>query len=565
MTVVVDAGVGKSRLAAEALAPLQAVVVRGRCLPYGEGITYWPVVEVLKQLDVLPPDPEAAAAIRSLLGEAGAPASAEEIAWAFRKTLEHAAAEQPLAVVCEDIHAGEETFLDLVEHVALLSSGSPILLYCMARPELTDRRPGWPVSLRLEPLPAEEIERLIPDAISGAVRERISRAAGGNPLFINEIVAMAGQEGAVVVPPTLQALLAARLDQLEEAERTVLECGAIEGEIFHRGAVQALTSEEPAVTRRLAALVRKELIAPENAVIHGDDGFRFRHLLIRDAAYEALPKSVRATLHARFADWLEEHGTALVELDEVVGYHLEQTVRYRRELGQPADDTLAVAARKRLTVAGRRALIRLDFGAAVGLFERAAELAPPAEVDLALEIDLIEALSWEEDVEQALTRARSITERASARGDRIGELCGRILDGSLRVSLEPTGAAEALDTLVAEALPVFEAAGDELALRIAYRALGDVANMRYQMDRQVDAYEKAEAYTSPAGRSTLVGTRAMAACWGRLRLPSSSRGRTGRNHGNNGRTGYGRTGRRHSRCSGASRRRTRSSASSAPS
>jgi tetratricopeptide (TPR) repeat protein len=464
------------------------------------------VVEVLKQLDLLPPDPEAASAIRSVLGKSDALASAEEIAWAFRKTLEHAAADRPLAVVFDDIHSGEETFLDLVEHVALLSSGSPILLLCLTRPELADRRSTWPVTLRLEPLSPENVDQLIPGRVEAPLRERISRAAGGNPLFIGEMLAMAGAEnGDVVVPPTLQALLAARLDQLEEAERTVLECGAFEGVVFHRGAVQARAPEEPAVTPRLAALVRKALIAPEKAVIQGDDAFRFRHLLIRDAVYEALPKGTRGSLHARFADWLEEHGTALVELDEVVGYHLEQAVRYRNELGQPADDTLAVAARERLTVAGRRALNRLDFGGAAGLLERAAEVAPPEEVDLALEIDLIEALSWQEDAEQALKRAQSVIERATAAGDRIGELSGRILEGSLRVSSEPTGAAETLDALVAEALPVFEAAGDELALRIAYRALGEVANMRYQMDRQVDAYEKAEAYTSPAGRSTLVG------------------------------------------------------------
>ena len=503
VTIIGDAGVGKSRLVAEALSA--AAVARGRCLPYGEGITYWPVVEVLKQLGDLPPDPEAAAAIRSLLGEAGAPASAEEIAWAFRKTLEYAAADRQLAVVFDDIHTGEETFLDLVEHVALLSSGSPLLLVCLARPELTERRPSWPVTLRLESLPAEDVERLIPDGISGSVRERISRAAGGNPLFVNEIVAMAIADDEVVVPPTLQALLAARIDQLEGSERTVLECGAVEGETFHRGAVQALAAAEPAVTPRLAALVRKELIAPDKALIPGDDGFRFRHLLIRDAAYEALPKSARAHLHARFAGWLEDHGAALVELDELLGYHLEQAVHYHRELEQPPEEALVKAARERLTVAGRRALDRLDFGAAISLFKRAAELAPPEDLDLALEIDLIEALSWQEDAEQALKRAGSVIERATAGGDRIGELSGRILEGSLRVSSAPTGAAEALDALIAEALPVFEEAGDELGLRIAYRALGDVANMRYEMDGQVAAYEKAEAYSSPAGRSTLVG------------------------------------------------------------
>jgi class 3 adenylate cyclase/tetratricopeptide (TPR) repeat protein len=506
VTIVGDAGVGKSRLAAEALAPVQAVVVRGRCRPYGEGITYWPVVEVLKQLDAMPPDPEAASAIRSLLGATDTPASAEEIAWAFRKMLEHAASSRPLAVLFDDIHSGEETFLDLIEHVGLLSSGSAILLVCMARPELAERRPAWPVQLRLGPLPREDVERLIPDRIRGSLRARISRAAGGNPLFIGEMLAMASDEdGEVVVPPTLQALLAARLDQLESVERTVLECGAVEGEIFHRGAVQALAPVQSAVTPRLAALVRRELIAPDKGLIPGEDGFRFRHLLIRDAAYEALPKAARADLHARFARWLEEHGTALVELDELLGYHLERAVRYRGELGQPEDPTLSAAARERLTAAGRRALSRLDFAAAVNLLERAATLVPPTELDLGLETDLIEALSWGQREEEALARAQSIPKRAAAAGDRIGELCGEIEAGVLRISLEPEGATEALDAVIAKALPVFEAAGDDLALRIAYRALGHVANVRAQMDKLVVAYEQAEAHAGPAGLTTLVG------------------------------------------------------------
>ena len=503
VTIVGDAGVGKSRLVVEGLAPLDAATVRGRCLPYGEGITYWPVVEVLKQLDLLPPDEDAVTAVRSLLGEADTSASAEEIAWAFRKTLEHAAAERPLVVIFDDVHSGEETFLDLVEHVALLSSGSPILLVCMSRPELIERRPEWPVQLRLEPLPPDDVESLIPARIGESLRERISRAAGGNPLFVGEMLAMAGEgNGEVVVPPTLQALLTARLDQLDEAERTVLECGAVEGEVFHRGAVQTLTTREEAVTPRLAALVRKQLIAPDKPQIPGEDGFRFRHLLIRDAAYEALPKAARADLHARFAAWLEENGTTVVELDELVGYHLEQTVLYRRELGRE-DGELAAEARERLTTAGRRALARLDFRSA-RILERAAALTP-SELDLGLETDLIDALTWDTKGDEALARARSISERAAAAGYRVGELCGQIHETALRISVNPTGAADSLEALVAEALPVFEAAGDELALRIAYRARGVVANMRAQMDKMAVAYEQAKAHAAPAGGTALVG------------------------------------------------------------
>ena len=223
VTLVGEAGVGKSRLVEEALALLGVRAAQGRCLPYGEGITYWPVVEVIKQLGVLPGDPAAATAIRSLLGESEAKTSAEEIAWAFRKLLEAAA---PLVVVFDDIQWGEETFLDLLEHVGLLSSGSSLLLFCMARPELVESRPAWPVAIRLEPLPDREVDELIGERAPEQLREQIARAAGGNPLFVSEMLAMAGEaDGEVSVPPTLRALVAARLDQLKPPERRVLERG----------------------------------------------------------------------------------------------------------------------------------------------------------------------------------------------------------------------------------------------------------------------------------------------------------------------------------------------------
>jgi class 3 adenylate cyclase len=500
VTIVGDAGLGKSRLATEALTSLDATVVGGRCLPYGEGITYSPIVEVLKQLDLLPSDEAAAAAIRSLLGESEATTSAEEIAWAFRKTLELAAAERPLVVVFEDIHWGAATLLHLIEHVALLSSTAPILLLCLARPELLDRRPDWPVTLRLEPLGDGEVGELIAQRVPERLGEKITRAAGGNPLFIEEMLAMAGEaEGEVVVPPSLQTLLAARLDQLETGERTVLERGAVEGAIFHRGAVQALAPPETQVTPRLAALVRKELIRPTKPQLAGEDGFRFRHLLIRDAAYEALPKAARAELHERFAAWLEKHGADLVELDEILGYHLEQAWLYRAELGAPDDGELANAARRRLVAAGGRALARYDNFAAVNLLERAAALMPLADLDLALENDLVFALLWADRSGEALRRAMSIAERARAKGDRVGELCGNILEWSIRFYLEPQIATERLAALVERALPVFESAGDDVALYIGYSGRGQVAAMRAQMDAWRDADEQAFVYAQRAG------------------------------------------------------------------
>ncbi|MEK6191614.1 MAG: adenylate/guanylate cyclase domain-containing protein [Chloroflexota bacterium] len=516
VTVVGDAGVGKSRLIVEFLASLDATAVRGRCLPYGEGITYWPVVEVLKQLDMLPADKTAAVAIRSLLGESEASTSAEEIAWAFRKTLESAAAERPLVVVFDDIQWGEETFRELIEHVALRSSGAAILLLCLARPELTDRRPAWPVTLRLEPLGDDDVEELIPEHIARELRDRISRAAGGNPLFIGEMLAIAGEaEGEVVVPPTLQALLAARLDQLETGERSVLERGAIEGEIFHRGAVQALAPDDTQVMPRLGALVRKELIRPDRPQLAGEDGYRFRHLLIRDAAYEALAKGMRADLHARFAAWLEEHGAELVELDEILGYHLERACRYRAELGLPDDPMLAAEARRRLTAGGQRAQLRSDFRAAVSLFERAAAFVPQAEIDLALETDLLDALFWAGRGVEALRRADFLAERAASTGDRVSELCARVKAGVLRLNLEPEGATENLTALLERALPVFEEAADDVALYTAYHALGWVAAMRARMDAGLEAFDRAAAHARRVGRKDeYVGMRASVRLWG---------------------------------------------------
>ena len=224
----------------------------------------------------------------------------------------------------------------------------------MARPELAERRPTWPVTLRLEPLGDADVDRLIPQRIPG----ELARARSRVPLAETRSLSRrcwrwpAEADGELVVPPTLRALLAARLDRLDPAERSVLERGAIEGEIFHRGAVQALAPDETQVTPRLAALVRKALIRADRPQLPGEDGFRFRHLLLRDAAYDALPKARRADLHQRFAAWLEEHGTELVELDELLGYHFEQACRYRAELGVLNDPS---ADRRRTTAPdGRR-------------------------------------------------------------------------------------------------------------------------------------------------------------------------------------------------------------------
>jgi class 3 adenylate cyclase len=496
VTVVGEAGVGKSRLVAEALTSVDTRVVGGRCLPYGEGITYWPVVEAVKQLASLPSDPVAEAAVRSLLGESDVGTSGDEIAWAFRKLLEEQA---PLVVVFDDIQWGAETFLDLVESTALLSAGAPLLLLCIARPELVEQRPTWPAGLRLEPLPPEQADALIGDQVSDELRERIARAAGGIPLFISEMLAMAAENTDVEVPPTLKALLAARLDQLDEAERKVLERGAVEGEIFHRGAVQALAPEEEQVMTRLAGLVRRELIRPDQAQLPGDDGYRFRHLLIRDAAYDALPKAIRADLHARFAGWLDQHGQALVELDEIVGYHLEQATRYLAELDRP-DPVLSERAALRLAAAGRRAKDRLDGRAALALLNRAVELLRPHRLELVLELEA----AWvtaEVDGCAAVQAADTVAERAEAAGDSSGAMLARAIALCLRVVSGELGSSDDQEALCRAALPFEEERADPRRLALLWSVMAFAAQWRMRNDESVAALERALGYFRLVGGS----------------------------------------------------------------
>jgi class 3 adenylate cyclase len=504
-TVLGSAGVGKSRLAAEFLEGLEARVVRGRCLSYGEGITYWPVVEILKQLDALP-EGDAARPLRSLLGATDVPASAEEIAWGFRKLLEQEAQVQPFVCVLDDLHWAEETLFDLVEHVADLSRDAPLLLLCMARPELLERRPSWgggkwnATTVLLEPLDAGETEQLLGELgeVPPELHDRIVQVAEGNPLFLEEMLALVRDSGGaeVEVPPTIQALLVARLDQLDPAERSVLEHGSVEGRIFHRGAVAALGNGDGEVDRRLVALVRKELVRPDRPQLAGDDAYRFRHLLIRDAAYDALPKATRADLHRRFAAWLEEKGQDLIELDEILGYHLEQAARYLSELGGP-DPGLAIAAGERLASAGRRALARDDSRAAANLIERGLELMRPLRLDVYLELDLGQAHGH--DPRRALAISEAAADRAAAAGDATGEALARV---AAALHAEELGRAtpDELEALVLGVIPQLEETDDHRGLAYAWHALAyGVANMRGQWEQMAQASEQAIRHSRALG------------------------------------------------------------------
>ena len=513
-TVLGAAGVGKSRLVAEFFAGVgdEATVMRGRCLPYGEGITYWPLAEALRGrygddplagiASSLEGD-EAALIAERIAGAAdlgGSPGPPDETAWAVRRLFEAEAKERPLVVLFDDLQWAKTTFLDLVEHLADWSRDAPILLICLARPEFLDERPGWgggkfnATSALLERLSDGESAELVTNLLGRAqldedVRDRIMSAAEGNPLFVEEMLRMliddglltrsdgewvpAGDLSQITVPPTIHALLAARLDRLGHDERAVIERGSVEGKVFHRGAVAELSTEQlrESVWNHLQALVRKELIRPDLTDLPGEDAFRFRHLLIRDAAYEAMPKELRAELHERFADWLDQIG--LAEQDEIVGYHLEQAYRYRVELApvDSAAEAIALRAGERLGGAARRATRRADVSAAIGLSERALSLLPEThELRPRLLADLGHSLVERGDLDEAETAYDDGLAAANLAGDRAA---GALIEA--RKATLQTMRGGLMDDAVATLRPrveELEELGDEEALAEVLYLLG---------------------------------------------------------------------------------------------
>jgi class 3 adenylate cyclase len=497
-TLIGPAGIGKSRLVADFLDEVDgaAELARGRALSYGEGITYWPLVEILIQLGIEPGD-----AIRS---------SPAETQLATRALFERRAEDGPLVLVVDDLQWAEPPMLDLVDHVADWARAAPILLVCVSRPELLDVRPQWAggklnaTSILLEPLASAEVDELADALLQGLdldpeTRARILATAEGNPLFLEEMAALAREaRGTVDVPPTIRALLQARLDTLDDDERAVIERGAIEGQVFHRGAVTALAMDRRAldVPGRLVALVRKELVRPDRSSIAGDDAFRFRHLLIRDAAYEALPKAVRAELHERFARWLEARND-LVEQDEIVGYHLEQASRYRLELdaSDPEGVELARRAAELLGRAGRAALERGDLHATQNLMRRALALADGPAERRRLIPDLADALV--ETRTNGDEVVRLLDELAT------GDEHDRALEAALRIRSDPAGPLDVLLARLDVAQKVLTDAGDQVGLGRAECARAWVYWGACRMRDAHSAWRRAREHLRSAGSTIL--------------------------------------------------------------
>jgi class 3 adenylate cyclase/tetratricopeptide (TPR) repeat protein len=569
VTVVGEAGVGKSRLIDEFVRSVEgeASFLRGRCLPYGDGITFWPLAEAVRQaagilerdttddaltkLSALSGDADAEARIASAIGLAGGDFPVEELFWGARKLLESLARPRPLLVLFEDIHWAETTFLELVENVLATARDAPLLVVCTARHELIERLPTWStetgaVRIELQRLSEDEAaavaEHLLGrTGLDRRVRARVVAAAEGNPLFVEQLVSMLIDEGLItfesgcwragpdidraVVPPTIHALLAARLDYLEADERIVIEPAAVIGQLFAKDAVVHLVPERVRddVGHRLGSLTDKQLVHPDLSRSLEEEAFRFHHVLIRDTAYEGILKRARATYHEHFVQWADSvNREGATEYEEINGYHLEQAYCYLSELG-PLDDhgrAIGADAARRLASAAQRARSRGDIAAAANLLERATNLLPEdAPERLAGLPDLGEILidvgrfaDAEVVLDAALLGAEAIGDRRLTEDARLRRLLLELRTGEQELWSET-----ALPK-IREAIDVFSGFRDDAGLAVAYRMLGYVHGTACNYGEAAVACERAMHYARALGdarEERLNGTSyALALCWG---------------------------------------------------
>jgi DNA-binding SARP family transcriptional activator/class 3 adenylate cyclase len=563
VSVIGEAGQGKTRLVQESAGRLgrEVKVLTGRCLPYGEGITFWPLREVIHQAVGGHDSPEK---IKALLGgEADAAGVAErlhralgpgnqgradaaEIFWAARRFLEIQARSQPVLVVFEDLHWAEPTFLDLVESLALEPGHSPIALVCVARPELLEQRPAWAaeadraVSIELPPLDEGPAASLL-DALTAdqrlppSTRARLMDTAAGNPLYLEQLaVSLSEQAGSErpALPPTIQALLAARLQRLGPGAGSVLARAAIIGKDFSLEAVRELLPPEARdpLGRNLQTLMAKGLVQQGPGRSPAEQ-YSFRHILIQQAAYRAIPKALRAELHQRFADWLEFRlPEPAPGLSEILGYHLEQAARYGHELwpAEAPSAALSLRAAGHLETAGRAAHDRGDDLAAVNLLDRAAALLPdhdPAlgRVYTSLGAALTEAGQLEK-AKAALDQAQRI---AAAAGDEGQQAHARVQALLLGLKLDPHDAAAEITRALPGLRREFTRSQDELGicqiLQLEAALSWDQARSAAAEDAWLRAAQYARRVNDRRELAEILSWLASAALWGPTPAPEGIR------------------------------------------
>jgi len=562
VTVVGDAGLGKSRLVHELVERVGsgARVLRGRCLPYGDGITFWPLLMMVREaagmLDTDSPeaaqakllqavgDADVADRLASAAGLSAATFPLREINWAARKFLEHAAAGGPVVVLVDDIHWAETAFLELLEHVQQSVAQAPILLLATARHDLIEERPDWgtgPGTSRvvLAPLSDDASAQVVANLLGAAalpqdVVARIVGAAEGNPLYAEQMLSMLIDSGAlrredglwvradahaeITVPPTIHALLEARLDRLGRSERAAVEPASVIGLEFPRSAAESLAPDavRPAMPEHLSTLERKQFIRP-SPTPDEEAAYRFHHHLVRDTVYNGLLKRARATLHIEFVRWADRlyaGRNRMLEFEEILGYHLEQAHRYLRELGalDKSGHTIGADGGQRLARAARRAFARGDMHAADNLYGRAVALFEESDLRrLALLPEFAEVLTERGD----FSRARSVLAEAAAAAERAGDRrtqASAALIGMLArlYSGDEAGWGEETLRIANDAIPGLESeqAHDELAL--AWRMIGFVHGIAGRYGLNGVAVAKSMAHARQAGNQRLVARGGMA-------------------------------------------------------
>ena len=556
VTVVAPAGTGKSRLLQEFMGRSGVRTLRGRCLSYGEGLTFWPLAEIARTEAGISNDDPAAEAQRKLadllgddardvteriagaIGLSNANFPVEETFWAARRFFELISHGEPLIVLIDDIHWAERTFLDLIKSVASMMTDAPIVLACSARPDLVDAHPGWGEGfedhrvLILQALSEEDSAEIAANLLGTAeldpqVRAKIVEAAEGNPLFVEQMLSMLLDDGilarddrgrwvlirevgAIMVPPTIQALLSARLDRLGPIDRVVVERAAVIGQVFFRGAVEDLSPDE---VRRHAGeslqnLTNRELVTPHESSFAGQEAYRFMHILIREAAYHGLLKRTRADLHVRFIDWLERVASdRVLEFEEIRGYHLEQAFFTLQQL-TPNDDKvwqIGVRGSGYLSSAGRRALARGDIPAAAGLLQRASTLLPPGHPERPrLRLDAAEALTEQGLFDEAGAMLHAAIDEAHELSDRVLEATAQIQELELLYTVDPEAVEPTIVAGVESHLPELEALEAHDGLARAWRLIMFVREMGLQWGESEAAAQLTLDHARLAGNRLMV-------------------------------------------------------------